>query len=308
MLLSLLLAFALWLYVSNEQNPIREKALTIRLEQTGLEQDHVIMAGMPQSVTVKVQGTRNQLTNLAPADFKAVVNIPAGKTGELALPVQVNTPNGLRINQVTPEVVNLSIDRITEKEVAVAISLRGAPGQGFIALAPFYQPDIVVARGPSRAIEAIKQATALIDIQGAVADVEQDLQVGVGVSGVTLSPDNVRVVVPVVEMVSAKTVPVVIQVTGSPAAGYKVKNTASEPVSVQISGQPEILGTINNIQTGHVDITGAEQDITREVSLIVPPGLTVEPGMVKVHVEVEEEEELPITPPDADEETGHKNN
>jgi YbbR domain-containing protein len=56
MLLSLLLAFALWLYVSNEQNPLREKVLTIKLEQTGLEHDFLISEGLPENVTGESPG------------------------------------------------------------------------------------------------------------------------------------------------------------------------------------------------------------------------------------------------------------
>jgi len=207
---------------------------------------------------VKVQGNRSQLANLVPADFRAVVNIPAEKTGELTLPVQVSTPTGLRVTQVIPDMVNLFIDKITEIEVPVAVSLRGEPGQGFTALAPFYQPNTVLARGPSRLIGGIKQATALIDIQGAVKDVEQTLQVGVGNADITLSPATVKVVVPIVAMVPAKTVPVLIAVIGSPAEGYYVKSTVSDPATVQLSGRPEDLSAITSIKTEPIDITGAD--------------------------------------------------
>ncbi len=307
MLLSLLLAFALWLYVSNEQNPLREKVLTLELEETGLEQDCVVMGSIPQNVTVKVQGNRSQLSNLAPADFKAMLNIPAGKTGDLAVPVQVSTSTGMRISQVTPDIVSLTIDRITEKEVAVAVSLRGAPGAGYTALAPFYQPNTVVARGPSRVIDSIKQATALIDIQGAVADVEQNPQIGVGDSRVLLYPETVKVVVPIIEMTTVKTVPVAIQLTGAPASGYKVKNTTSDPVSVQLSGTPESLSTISSIQTGLVDISGAARNLINEVALAVPQGLNAEPEMVKVQVVVIKEELPPAATPGDEEEEGPKN-
>jgi YbbR domain-containing protein len=285
-LLALLLAFALWLYVSNEQSPLREKTLTIDLEKSGLEQGLVISGGMPETVRVKVQGNRNQLANLIPDDFSAVVNIPAGRTGDLTIPVQVNVPTGLRLAQVTPAEVSLSIDSVAEKQVAVAVSLRGTPGQGYTALAPFYQPDTVVVRGPTRALEGIKQATALIDIQGAVQDVDQILQVSVGSSNVTLEPSAVRVVVPIVEMVPTKIVPVLIQVTGSPAAGYYVKNTVSDPVSVQLSGQPETLIPITNIKTVPLDITGVDNSFAIEVGLAVPQGVIVQPSRVKVQVEV----------------------
>jgi YbbR domain-containing protein len=285
-LLALLLAFALWLYVSNEQSPLREKTLTIDLEISGLEQGLVISGGMPETVKVKVQGNRNQLANLVPDDFSAVVNIPAGRTGDFTIPVQVNAPTGLRLAQVTPDEVSISVDSVAEKQVAVAVSLRGTPGQGYTALAPFYQPDTVVVRGPTRVLDGIKQATALIDIQGAVLDVDQILQVGVGSSNVTLEPSTVRVVVPIVEMVPTKNVPVLVQVTGSPAAGYYVKSTVSDPVSVQLSGQPETLITITNIKTVPLDITGVDKSFAIEVGLAVPQGVNVQPGRVKVQVEV----------------------
>jgi YbbR domain-containing protein len=301
-LLALLLAFALWLYVSNEQSPLREKTLTIELENTGLEQGLVISGGMPETVRVKVQGNRSQLANIVPGDFSAVVNIPEGKTGDIVIPVQVSAPAGVRIAQVTPDEVSISIDSVAEKQVAVAVSLRGTPGQGFTALAPFYQPDTVVVRGPTRLLDGIKQATALIDIQGAVKDVDQVLQVSVGNSNVTLEPSSVRVVVPIVGMVPTKTVPVLIQVTGSPAAGFYLKSSVSDPVSVQLSGQPETLSTINNIKTEPVDITGIDKILAREAALAVPQGVSVQPSRVKVQVEViKGEAPAPSTPDDSDE-------
>ena len=301
-LLALLLAFALWIYVSNEQSPLREKTLTIELENTGLEQGLVISGGMPETVKVKVQGNRSQLANIVPGDFSAVVNIPEGKTGDIVIPVQVSAPTGLRIAQVTPDEVSISIDSVAEKQVAVAVSLRGTPGQGFTALAPFYQPDTVVVRGPTRLLDGIKQATALIDIQGAVKDVDQVLQVSVGNLNVTLEPSSVRVVVPIVGMVPTKTVPVLLQVIGSPATGFYVKSSVSDPVSVQLSGQPETLSTINNIKTEPVDITGIDKSLAREVVLAVPQGVSVQPSRVKVQVEViKGEAPAPSTPDDSDE-------
>jgi len=293
MLLSLLLAFALWIYVSNEQNPVREKVLNISLEETGLAQNLVIIGGMPESVKVRVQGNRNQLTNLAPVDFKAVVNIPEGKTGDFTVPVQVSTPTGLRVAQVIPDEVRLSVDRLVEKQIAVAVSLRGTPAQGYTALAPVYQPDSVVARGPSRVINSISQATALVDIQAAAKDVEQTLQVSVGSSNVTLNPPAIRVVVPIVSAVATKTVPVLPQVTGSPAAGFAVKRTNAEPMTVQLSGSAEALDAISNIKTEPVDIQGVDKNITKEVGLAVPQGVSVQPGKVKVQVEVSKGDTTP---------------
>ncbi len=300
LLLSLLLAFALWLYVSNEQNPVREKVLTINLDDTGLDQDLIIIGGMPESVKVRVQGNRNQLANLVPVDFKAVVNIPEGKTGDFTVPVQVSTPTGLRVAQVIPDEVRLSVDRVVEKQITVAVSLRGTPAEGFTALAPIYQPNMVVARGPSRDISSISQATALVDIQAAAKDVAQTVQVSVGSASVTLNPAVVHVTIPIVSAVATKTVPVLPQVSGSPATGYSVKRQSAEPLTVQLSGSAEALSAITSIKTEPVDVQGAEKNITKEVGLAAPQGVSAQPGRVKVVVEISKGETTTTPSGDSD--------
>jgi len=285
-LLSLLLAFALWIYVSNEQNPVREKVISINLEHTGMAQDLLITSGMPDNVRVKVQGNRNQLANLAPGDFKAVVNIPEGKTGEIVLPVQVSTPAGLRVAQVIPEEVSLTIDRLVEKQIPVAVSLRGVPAEGSTALAPVCQPGTVVARGPSQIVSRISRASAVLDIQSATNNIEQTIEISVGHSNVSLNPAAVDVFVPIVSTPLTKTVPVLPQVTGRPAAGFTVRHSAAEPATVQLTGPADVLDALAGIQTEPVDVNGADKSITKEVALPAPQGVSVQPGRVTVQVEV----------------------
>ncbi len=302
-LVSLLLAFVLWVYVSNEQNPVRETVININLEHTGLGYNYLITGGMPESVKVRVQGNRSQLANLVPAEFKALVNIPEGQTGDLPLAVQVTAPAGLRVAQVTPDEVRLSVDRFAEKQLTVAVSLRGAPAQGYTALAPVYQPMTVLAKGPSKVISQLNQATAIMDVQAATKDVDQTLQLSVGLAGVTLNPPSVRVMAPIVASVTTKTVPVLIQVDGSPASGFTVKGSSSEPSSVQLSGTVEALAVLTNIKTEDVDIQGVDKDISREVDLVIPQGVSVQPGRVKVQVEVIKDGTTPVPPDDGDGDT-----
>ncbi len=300
-LLALLLAIVMWIYVSNEQNPVREKILNVSLEHNELEQNFMIMGGLPENVRLRIQGNHNQLANLAPGDFKAVVKIPEGRTGDLALPVQVSAPAGLRIAQVTPEEVSVKVDRIVSRQIPVAVSLRGSPAQGFTALAPQYQPDVVVARGPSRLVNEINQATAVVDIQQAVSEITQTLAVNVGSPDVSLSPATVQVVVPIVSAVASKTVPVIPQVTGSPAVGFTVKRSFTEPASVQVLGPADLIGVITEIKTGPVSIQGADKNLSREVDLVVPQGAAgVQPGRVNVQVEVNKVEAPSPSPPAID--------
>ncbi|OPY56893.1 MAG: YbbR-like protein [Pelotomaculum sp. PtaU1.Bin035] len=295
--LSVLLAFILWIYANNEQNPVKEKILNVNLERTGLVQNFLITGGMPESVKVKVLGNNNQLANLTPGDIKAVVDIPEGVTGEILLPVQVSAPAGLRLAQVTPEEVRLSIDLLVEKEIPVVVSLRGAPAQGYTALTPVCHPGTVIASGPGKVVNEIIQATAVVEIPPAVRDIEQNYPVNVGNSSVSLNPSMVHVVIPIVSAVSSKIVPVQIQLTGVPANGYTIKGSVAEPVSVQIFGPAEALSEISGINTEPVDIHGIDKNLAKDVGLIMPPGVTnFQPGRVKVQVEVVKKES-PVQPP-----------
>lgn len=296
-LLAIFLAFVMWVYVSNEQNPVREKILNVTLEHTSPAQNYIITGGLPESVSIRVQGDRNQLANLAPADFRAVVNIPEGQTGDLVLPVEVKSPANLRVTQVNPAEVTVGLDRVVERQINVAVSLKGTPAEGYSALVPASYPDKVTVRGPSMVINDISQVYAVVDIQNASSGVSLTVPVNAGPANVTLSPAAVQVVVPIVKAVASKNVPVKLQTTGSAAAGFTVKGSAGDPATVQISGPAGIIGNINEILTEPVDIQGADKNVTKEVGLLTPAGVTsVQPARVKVVVEISKLDETAPSP------------
>lgn len=293
-LLSLLLAFVLWVYVTSEQNPVREKFINVSLGHTGLAPNFLIAGGLPETVRVRVQGNRNQLNNIVAADFKAVIHIPEGKTGEFSLPVQMTAPVGVRVAQVIPEEVRVTLDRIEERHISVTVNLRGSPAQGYTALAPVFQPGAVLARGPSRIINEINQVTALVDIQSAVRDVEQVVPVAAGPGNISFSPAAVRVTVPIVSTLATKTVPVVQSIAGQPASGFTVRRSFTEPATAVISGPSDVLNNITVIRTVPVDIQGIDKNLAKDVLLVAPQGVTgLQPDRVRVLVELSGEESPP---------------
>ncbi|MDD4237231.1 MAG: CdaR family protein [Desulfotomaculaceae bacterium] len=294
-LLAVFLALVMWIYVSNEQNPVREKILNVTLEHTGPAQNYIITGGLPESVRVRVQGNRNDLANLAPDDFRAIVNLPEDKTGDVLLPVQVSSPSNLRVAQVSPEEVTVGLDRLVERQIAVAVSLKGTPAQNYSALAPTFSPETVIVWGPSRIVNNISQASAVINIQDASSDVTMNVPLNTGAPNVTVSPATVQVVVPIVNAVASKNIPVAPQTTGSVAVGFRVIKSAGDPATVQIYGPVEVISNISEIRTEPVDIQGSDKNVTKEVGLLTPTGVTsIQPVRVKVLVEISKlDETLP---------------
>jgi len=296
--LSVFLAIILWIYVSNEQNPTTDKEINVSLENSGLAQNYLITGGMPESVRVRVHGNKSQLANIAPGDFRALVIIPEGETGEVTAPVQVSAPPGLRVVQVYPNEVSVTIDSLVEKVLPVAVNLRGKPQQGYTAQAPQCQPATVIARGPSKAVSELSQATAVVDVQSATQDIELTLTVSTGNLSVSLTPSMVRVVVPITGAALPKTVSVQPQLTGTPATGFAVARVVADPVVVQISGPAEATGAVTEVKTEPVDIRGIDKTFVKEVALLPVTGIAnIYPSRVKVQVEVNKIETQQPPPP-----------
>lgn len=286
-----MLAIILWVYVSNEQNPAGERLLNISLEHTEPAKNLLITEGMPEVVKVRVVGNKNQLANLTPGDFKAVVDLAGGAIGDHILPVQVSAPSGVRVAQVNPEKVHLSIDLLAEKKIPVTVSLKGTLAPGYVAMAPECRPKILSASGPEKVLSTIKQVTAVVDITSATKDVDETVKVSTGVAGVTLNPAVVQVVVPIASTALSKTVPVKLQVSGAPVAGCTLIRSYSEPGSVQIFGPAEVLDKIFELRTELVDINLIDKNLVKDVGLVPVAGVVgYQPGQVKVYLEVNKNE------------------
>ncbi|WP_424659302.1 CdaR family protein [Desulfofundulus sp.] len=293
-ILSLLMALILWVYVTNEQNPVDERLFNVSLQGRGIP-DGCLVTGMPPTVNVRAQGSRGQLTILTPGDFQAVVDLSGVKPGENELTVNVNAPPGIRILQVSPSRVRVQVDRIVEKEVPVEVTFKGEPGPGHSIMAATVEPPLVHLKGPERLVGNVTRVTATVDVQGAEATLEKSAVLTGLPRGVIVHPSAVKVTVPVLAM-PEKEVPVEPQVRGTPAAGYQVEEVRAEPGTVQVSAPAQTLAALQRVSTVPVDIGGASENVVRKVNLVAPGGgVVLRPDQVWVTVRLSP---VPENPPE----------
>lgn len=284
-ILSVLLAILLWIYASNEQNPVNDQILSIQLYRLNPPKDAEI-SGIPANVSIRVQGPRTQVGGLTPADFQAVVDLSGATEGNHYIPVKVNSPSGIQVTQVTPNRVYVVVDGIVERQVGVAASFKGSPAKGYIAQEPSIQPSTVILRGPRSKIGAINQVKVTVEIESATAAVDQTLPVSPGQNGITVSPQSVRVSVPVIPLPS-RTVAVKPRITGDPAKGYAVPGYTVKPETVNVVAPSESLPAINWVETEKVDIAGADRDVIVKMGLVMPAGaVEIRPAAVDLTVQV----------------------
>jgi YbbR domain-containing protein len=87
--------------------------------------------------------------------------------------------------------------------------------------------------------------------------------------------------------IRTETVPIDPAITGNPAAGYVVTSIDVSPLSAAVSGQADVLASLNGKATTQpISVAGASGDVTKTVNLALPSGVasTVGPITVTVHL------------------------
>jgi YbbR domain-containing protein len=96
-----------------------------------------------------------------------------------------------------------------------------------------------------------------------------------------------RVDVEIRQSTLVRTLPLRVEPDGVPAPGYHVTNVVISPAAVTIEGTLEALQQTDSIDLGQVDITGEPSDVTRAVTIELPPGLSMtESRVVTVVVQI----------------------
>ena len=148
---SLLLAFVLWLYVGKEANPsvaapVRGIKVTVagleKLEERGL----MVSEGADQTITLDLQAKRNVFNRLDNENITITVDVSnINEPGEVSLDYKITYPLSVYGEVIEergkrPEKIALTISRWTEKEVPVRAVLTGNVAedyqQGEFSLAP----------------------------------------------------------------------------------------------------------------------------------------------------------------------------
>jgi YbbR domain-containing protein len=162
--ISLVLAVLLWLYVSNQENPVTEQIFTVPLEVRGLEQKLTI-SDRPSFVKVRLQGQRHILDQLTARDIQAFVEMSGIDVGQHIMEVHVSTPEKTQLVSVTPATVNLNVEVLTTAQFSVNVSYSDStPAEGFMALKPVLTPTQVLLSGPEDKLKQVEQVYVEVDL------------------------------------------------------------------------------------------------------------------------------------------------
>jgi YbbR domain-containing protein len=288
--------------VAFSQNPPKQKTLKDVNIVYAISPDLVVIDA-PTKATVTVQGLADALTSFNAANVNASFDLtkaPIGPNVHVNLVIRPTVNQVEVVNPVVPYV--LHIDKLVAKDLPVQVRTpRISSGWSLTkieARCPNDTPTpcVVTFTGPASWEEGL---SAKVDFPGVIQQNSQDVpsvqvqlvQANGQLLDLTKQTEPQIRFEPNAVTISAQAKPgttlrqvVLVDAPPShgPAPGYRVTNVTIDPITVVISGPPEILARINIVTLPAVDLSNATSSKTFQVSITYPDQAVVGPQVAKV--------------------------
>lgn len=298
-LLSLVLAFGLWAFVTYQNDPETTRViagLTVSIEN--LEEDLEVV-GDPPTVDVTLQGPQSVITPLERESVLVSVDMDGlDSTGTHEVNVDVDVPSDVRIRDVVPETVAIEIDQMSSREdVPVTVADPEDVPQNYQVSSTTVEPETINLAGPERTLQQVDRAEVQVAVGGRTSNFSESVtpvlldEDGEELNGVQIDPPEVSVTVTLdVRGQVRKVIPVVV---GDDALepGYELVRTTVLPTDeVVVDGPDEQLANIFFVTTEPIDVTGwDESEMVRDVALDLdrlPDEVELEQRTVHVSIEI----------------------
>jgi len=296
-LVSLIAATALWVAVTDTENPRNAYDYGGGLVVNAINvPPGLAIAGMSDNVVfVRVSATEQAFSELTTANFVAEVNMSGERqpTSNKAVTVHVVGRNDVDIIEVSPSSVQVLLDEEVAKQVPVQVNRLGATPQGVIVSSIEANPTTVTVTGAASLIERVESAAADVNLTGLRVNQQQQYVLSardasnVDLRPLQIEPNTADVRVTVSQTGVTRAVPIALQTRGHVAEGYNLTSWSAEPGTVTIEGPVDLVQAITVIDTEEVDLGTLSTDLTRSVQLQLPTGVTAQRTTVNVTLTVQ---------------------
>ena len=308
-LVSLGLAFLLWLFVVSIENPVMNLSFTaipISIENPDVMEAQgkaFELADSSRTVTVTVKAERSVLSELSRDNIKAVVDMNDLEGNRVPISVK-STRYSDRIKSISPvkEFANVIIEDLAASQFRIQVETTGNVVDGYAIGSTSVQNNVVRVSGPESIVNSIAEAVVRVNVSGMTSEIHTVVPIllldengdSVDTETLDVSLDQVPASVEIWKVVE---VPIKGSYTGTPAAGYAATGTVvTDPATVFVTGNSTALKGLSAITLPDnlIDVTGETGSVTTEVNIepFLPDNVyldgNVNDGNVKVTAVIEE--------------------
>ena len=270
--ISIIISILLWLYVVNVVNKNIEVTITgIPVEYLGeddilLDRNLLVSEDDRQTVSLTILGKRSVVTGLNRDNIKISVDLTKVKNPgvveryyEIALPENISERD-YQIKAKSPIIVTVNIVRLVSEIVPGKGTFIGTVEEGYLRQPMEFSPDTIKVSGPEAVVSQIADAEVVIERENLSDTVVTELgftlrdKAGkpVVMDDITTDTETIEVRLPILQVKE-----VVLTVDLVPGGGAEKGNTQVDirPPTIELSGDPELLETINTISIGTIDLS-----------------------------------------------------
>lgn len=317
---SFIFAAILWLIVTNINDPVgtfRVYNVPVQIQNADLitksGQIYEVLDNTDVIDVVTISAKRSIIDLLDENNIVAVADMnDLTSLNTIIIRLSTNKYND-KLESITGNIdsVKLNIENKMTKTLPLRTDTTGTVKDGYIVGDITTEQNLVEITGPESIISQIKRASATVNVSGFTSNIDTDAVVHlydendneILSSSIVKNINKVRVNV---DILQTKTIPINLNVTGTPARGYQATGeVVSTKDSVVIAGKAKAIDNINSIDIPEtvLDISGAVESLEKIINLndYLPDGVILAEegfqGRIQVTVTVEQEVELPVTIP-----------
>lgn len=281
---SLLLAVGLWFLAAQINDPsqtVTFSNIPVRLTNTSLfERENKVYEVLDNTdvVRVTIRAPRSVTKDLRQSDIVAVADVSKLtdiNTIAISYSIQGISSTGYDTIRGDHETVRLNVEDKASRQIRVQSQTVGEVAEGYQVMSAALDLNMIEVTGPVSAVSKISYATVEVDVSGASANMSLNVEpqfydADKNLLDLPSVVKNVSHIHVDVEILAVKEVPVLLNVTGTPAEGYRTTGEVTcDPQTVKIAGTVSALASVNSISVpaDALDITGAAEDLVTTVNL-----------------------------------------
>ncbi len=275
---------------------VQEFTTSLRIDAQNIPDTASLGGNLPQVTQIRYIALGDASARASADSFEASIDLAnvdplAGRPTYVPITVRSVDPR-FTVVSWEPAGINIQLDPIRIKENVPVRVIPGATPQGLDVRPAVVTPKTVTVTGPASVVDRVVEVRADVVIEPSGLDVDRDVDLipvdalGDRLTPVDVNPPTARVRIAVFKSLESRPLPVTPVLSGAPAAGYRVEAISVDPLLVSVEGDADQILGLSEATTEPIQISGATQDVVKDVALVLPEGVLPAGGDITVRVTV----------------------
>ena len=280
LVLSFILACALWFYVVGQMNPTTRKTyryipIVLTNEQSLNDNGLAVLKMSDETLRVTVSAKRDVVNKLSKADITASVDLTDAAEGKNKLPIDIKIPEDVEIDNQSINDIEVTVEERVTKTRDVKVIFTGKNEEGSEPATIKQDPESIQVSGAKSLVDKVAYVQTEIDaaeisaeltsVTGSLTPVTSS---GNAVNNISLSGNKCTVTAILYKTKSVKfSVPIKDDKDG------KYTRSVSYKDHVTVKGPEDVLSGISEVSADEVDITGITENRKIKVVPVLPEGV-----------------------------------